>query len=148
MKTTNFLLLMLSLCLLGAPALAQTSKPYVEGTWKIKTLKDSGKMLDLAAKETTVTINTKGKSILAYVGCNRMTAAFEFITADIIKPFQLQSTRKACKEGVEGLESATRYVLEQTNSVRKNGARIEFFKDNELLMVLERPATDVKKKKK
>jgi heat shock protein HslJ len=103
-------------------------------------------MTDVSAKETTVTINTKGKSILAYVGCNRMTANFEFITGDMVKPFQLVSTRKSCSESIEPLESATRYVMEQTNSVRKNGAKIEFYKDAELLMVLERPV-DTKKKK-
>jgi heat shock protein HslJ len=123
---------------------AQASKPQTEGNWKIKSLKDSGKMLDVASKETTVTINVKSKSILTYVGCNRLTATLEFITGDLIKPMQLVSTRKACKEDTEGLENATRYVLEQTNSVRKNGARLEFYKDNELLMVLERP-TDKKK---
>ena len=102
-------------------------------------------MSDLSGKETTVKIDTKAKNILAYVGCNRMTANFEFITGDMVKPFQLTSTRKSCKD-LDALESATRYVLEQTNSVRKNGAKIEFYKDTELLMVLERP-TDNKKKK-
>jgi heat shock protein HslJ len=125
---------------------AQASKPQTEGTWKIKTLKDSGKMLDIASKETTVEISVKGKSILAYVGCNRLTANLEFITSDLIKPMQLVATRKSCKGDTETLENATRYVMEQTNSIRKNGARLEFFKDNELLMVLERP-TDTKKKK-
>ncbi len=147
MKTMKLFLLIFCLNIGGVSLMAQ-SRPYVEGTWKIKTIKDSGKMTDVAAKETTVTIDTKGKSMLAYVGCNRMTTKFEFITGDMIKPFQLVSTRKACQDGIDGLENATRYVIEQTNSVRKNGARIEFFKDTELLMVLERPVDTGKKKKK
>ncbi len=145
MKTTKLILLISCLCIGSLSAIAQ--KPNVEGTWKIKTLKDSGKMTDLSAKETTVSIDTKAKTILAYVGCNRMTAKLEFVTGDMIKPFQLASTRKACKGETEGLENATRYALEQTNSIRKNGARIEFFKDTELLMVLERPVDGKSKKK-
>jgi hypothetical protein len=74
-----------------------------------------------------------------------MTSNFEFVTGDMIKPFQLTSTRKSCKDTDE-LESVLRLLLERTNSVRKNGARVEFYKDTELLMVLERP-TDTKKKK-
>jgi len=144
MKTIRITLILVSLFI--SVVSAQAQKPYVDGNWKIKSLKDSGKMTDVSAKETTVTINTKGKSILAYVGCNRMTANFEFITGDMVKPFQLVSTRKSCSESIEPLESATRYVMEQTNSVRKNGAKIEFYKDAELLMVLERPV-DTKKKK-
>lgn len=143
MKTMKLIMLLLC-CSIGSLALAQ-SKPNVEGSWQIKTLKDSGKMTDLSGKETTVKIDTKAKNILAYVGCNRMTSNFEFVTGDMVKPFQLTSTRKSCKDS-DALESAIRLVFERTNSVRKNGARIEFFKDTELLMVLERP-TDTKKKK-
>jgi heat shock protein HslJ len=147
MKTNTLFFLLFFVNIFTASLLyAQTSKPQTEGNWKIKSLKDSGKMLDVGTKETTVTISAKGKSILAYVGCNRLTANLEFITGDLIKPMQLVSTRKTCKGEEESLESATRYVLEQTNSIRKNGARLEFFKDNELLMVLERPV-DTKKKK-
>ncbi len=126
---------------------AQT-KLYVEGTWKIKTLKDSGKMIEVGTKETTVTIDTKAKSILLYVGCNRITSGFEFITGDMIKPFKLVSTRKACQDYIDGLEVAAKEALEKTNSIRKNGTKIEFYKDAELLMVLERPATTTTKKKK
>lgn len=144
MKTLK--LFMLILCYsIGSVMQAQT-KPYVEGEWKIKTIKDSGKMTDVSAKETIVKIDTKGKSLLAYVGCNRMTSKFEFITGDMVKPFELMSTRKSCSGETENLESATRYVLEQTNSVRKNGAKIEFYKDTDLLMVLERPMNNKKKK--
>lgn len=148
MKTnTLFFILFLASIFATSSLYAQASKPQTEGTWKIKSVKDSGKMLDVAAKETTVEISVKGKTILAYVGCNRLTANLEFITGDLIKPMQLMATRKACKGDTETLENATRYVMEQTNSIRKNGARLEFFKDNELLMVLERPTDDKKKKK-
>lgn len=143
MKLLNLAVLLL--CLVTTTVLKAQTKPPVDGTWKIKSLKDSGKMTDVSAKETTVTISTKDKSLLAYVGCNRITTKFEFVTGDMVKPFQLVSTRKACKDNVAGLESATIYVLEQTNSVRKNGAKIEFYKDAELLMVLERQTTTKKK---
>jgi len=143
MKTAKFLFLAIAMLLCGTTLKAQ--KPVVDGVWKIKSVKDGGKLLDLSAKETTVEINVKAKTILAYVGCNRMNAKFEFITSDQIKPFALASTRKACHGETETIENATRYALEQTNSIRKNGARIEFFKDNDLLIVLERPAAKKKK---
>jgi heat shock protein HslJ len=145
MKTIKLIVLLIC-CSIASTAVLAQSKPYVDGNWQIKTIKDSGKMIDLSGKETSVKIDTKAKSLMAYVGCNRMTSTLEFITSDIIKPFQLTSTRKSCKD-TDALESTTRYVLEQTNSVRKNGAKLEFYKDTELLMVLERP-TDTKKKKK
>ena len=145
MKTAKIILLVFFLMLYGNILKAQ--KPNVEGVWKIKSLKDSGKMIEVGTKETTVEMKTKEKSILVYVGCNRMTSKLEFITGDMIKQFELTSTTKACKEAIDALESNTRYVLEQTNSIRKNGARIEFFIDNELLMVLERPVVSGKHKK-
>ncbi len=145
MKTAKIILLVFFLMLYGNILKAQ--KPNVEGVWKIKSLKDSGKMIEVGTKETTVEMKTKEKSILVYVGCNRLTSKLEFITGDMVKQFELTSTRKACKESIDELESNTRYVLEQTNSIRKNGARIEFFKDNELLMVLERPVVNGKHKR-
>ena len=145
MKTVKFLLLLFPIILIGTFARAQ--KPNVEGIWKIKSLKDSGKMIEVGSKETTVEMKSKEKSILVYVGCNRLTSKLEFITGDKIQPFVLSATRKSCKDNIETLESSTRYVLEQTNSIRKNGAKMEFFKDNDLLMVLERPVNNGKKKK-
>ena len=146
MKTFYILFFTLSLILCGTSLQAQTTKPPVDGDWKIKSLKDSGKMIDLSAKETEVTINTKSKNIAVYIGCNHISSPFEFITADKIKPFVLTATRKSCSS-LQDLESALIYVLEQTNSVRKNGAKTEFYKDNDLLMVLERVVDNGKKKK-
>ncbi|HSZ24578.1 MAG TPA: META domain-containing protein [Cytophagaceae bacterium] len=139
--TLFFLTLIFSVNMFG-----QSSKPQVDGSWKIKSIFESGKMIDMMAKETIVEISVKDKNILIYVGCNRITSKFEFITSDMIKPLQLVTTRKSCQSTITELESSVRYVLEQVNSVRKSGARVEFFKDTNLLMVIERP-TDVKKKK-
>jgi heat shock protein HslJ len=145
MKTTKLFLLVLimSICVVSLKA----QKPTVEGEWKIKSYKDAGKMIDASAKETNVTINTKAKTIHVHAGCNKLNANFEFITSDKIKPFQVVSTRKSCNGEAEVMETAVRYILEQTNSVRKNGAKIEFYKDNELLIVLERPVDNGKKKR-
>lgn len=148
MKTFRRFFLILSTLICGTALQAQINNAVVEGVWKIKTLKDTGKMIDLGAKETDVTINTKGKSITVYIGCNHFSSKFEFITADKVKPFELTATRRSCSESLEGLESALRYALEQTNSIRKNGSKTEFYKDNELLIVLERSLDNSKKKKK
>ena len=146
MKTAKIILLSSTIMLFWGNSFAQ--KPMVDGAWKINSIKDSGKMIDLRATETTVEMNAKGKSILVYLGCNRLTAKLEFITGDKIKPFELAATRKACKDEKEQLESVARYVLEQTNSIRKSGAKMEFYKDNDILMVLERPVVNSKHHKK
>jgi heat shock protein HslJ len=147
MKTFNHILLTLSILFCGTAIQAQINNAVVEGVWKIKALKDSGKMIDLGAKETNVTINTKAKSITAYVGCNHFSSKFEFITADKIKSLELTATHKGCSDAEEALESTLRYALEQTNSIRKNGTKTEFYRDNDLLIVLERVVNGGKKKK-
>jgi len=142
MKTLLILILTISTSI--SITFAQGSKPNTEGLWKIKSMKDSGKMAEVTTKENSILIENKTKKITVFVGCNRMSGTFEFVTGDIIKPIVLTSTRKACKGDLQGIEDNLRYVLEQVNSIRKNGARIEFFKDAELLMVLERPAAKKK----
>ncbi len=148
MSPTKIFLIVSSLVISITALQAQSSKPVVEGSWKIKSLKDGGKMIDMSAKETSIAIDSKGKTLAAYVGCNRHSANFEFITSDMIKPLILTATRKSCSDNLEALESSLRFALEETNSVRKNGAKIEFYKSNDLLMVLERIVDNGKKKKK
>jgi heat shock protein HslJ len=145
MKNFRLLLLLFSLIISSTSVYAQ--KPVLEGNWKIKSFKDSGKMIDLGSKETHVEIS-KSNAMTIHVGCNHISSKIEFITADKIKPFELTATRKSCSEYLEGLESSLRYALEQTNSIRKNGTKVEFYKDNDLLIVLERKVESVKKKGK
>ncbi len=144
MKTFRLLAIAFSILLFSNTLYAQSAKPVVEGTWKIKSLNDSGKMIDHGARETNVVIAKNNMTI--HVGCNHVSTKIEFITADKIKPFDISATRKSCSEHHQNLESTLRYALEQTNSIRKNGAKIEFYKDNDLLIVLEKKTEQVKKK--
>jgi heat shock protein HslJ len=145
MKITKLLSLLLVFACTLSVAFAQSAKGYSDGNWKIKSLKESGKLVDVSSKETSITINNKDESIAIFVGCNRLTSKLEFITGDRIKPFQFTTAnKKKCTAESQELESTTRYALEQTNSIRKQGARIEFYKDTELLIVLERPVAKKK----
>ncbi len=144
MKNLKYPLFGLTLIISITLLLAQ--QPVVEGNWKIKSLKDSGKITDLSAKETHIVITKNNMSV--HVGCNTISSKLEFITGDRIKPFELAATRKSCSESLQGLESSLRYALEQTNSIRKNGTKLEFYKDNELLIVLEKKIDSDKKKGK
>jgi heat shock protein HslJ len=109
-----------------------------DGVWIIKEITVDANLTKVTEKNANVVIDSKKKTILVYVGCNRITSNLEFVTGDMIKPMVITSGGKNCKDKLTELEDNLTIILKQTNSVRKNGKKLEFYKGIELLMVLER----------
>lgn len=112
-------------------SIKKATKDDPQGSYRLYRILDGKKQVQGTFNKTRMSID--GKQFRANVGCNSMFGEW-LAEGQIIKPLRLGMTDMFCEE-VDHLERLFTGNLEKSNRWRWNHGRLEFLKDQQVLLV-------------